>query len=69
MQLKLKTLKNEKLDNFKAHLCACVNKLYGNIAETYSPTISALAYATIHQIAFIDRMTMCIVDTVGTHLY
>jgi len=69
MQLKVKTLQTGELDKFKARLCACGNELYGNVAETYSPTISALAYATVHQIAIIDRMKMCTVDTVGAYLY
>jgi hypothetical protein len=69
MQLKMKTLQSGELDKFKARLCACGNELYGNVSETYSPTISALAYATVHQIAIIDQMKMCTVDTVGAYLY
>ena len=69
MQLKLKMLQNGKVDKYKARLCACGNELWSNTAETYSPTIGALAYATVHQIAIIDRMKMCTVDTVGAYLY
>jgi hypothetical protein len=69
MQLKMKTLQSGELDKFKARLCAYGNELYGNVSETYSPTISALAYATVLQIAIIDQMKMCTVDTVGAYLY
>jgi len=63
MQLKLKLLQNGEIDKYKARLCACGNELWGNVAETYSPTIGALAYATVHQIAVIDQMSTCTVDT------
>jgi histone deacetylase 1/2 len=43
--------------------------LWSASAETYSPTIGALAYATVHQLAVIDNMEMCTVDTVGAYLY
>jgi hypothetical protein len=41
----------------------------GLIAETYSPTISAMAHAVAHQIAILDSMHTCSVDTVGAYLY
>ena len=69
MQLKLKLLQSGAVDKYKARLCACGNELWTNSAETYSPTIGALAYATVHQIAVIDRMAMCTVDTIGAYLY
>ena len=49
----------KKPDKFKARLCACGNELKGQIAETNSPTISALTYSTVHQLCIIDRMEVC----------
>jgi hypothetical protein len=69
MQLKLKLHQDGRLDKFKARLCACGNELKGLIEETYSPTIGALAYATVLQMAIVDRMEMCTIDTVGAYLY
>jgi hypothetical protein len=57
------------VDKYKCRLCGCGNELYGQISETYSPTIGALAYAAVHQIAIIDRMAKCIVDVVQAYLY
>ena len=37
----------------------------GQIADIYSPTIGALTYSIVHQIAIIDRMRVRIIDTVG----
>ena len=45
-----------KPDKHKARLCACGNGLKGQIAGIYSPTIGALTYSIVHQIAIIDRM-------------
>ena len=59
----------KKPDKYKARLCACGNELKGQISETYSPTIGALTYATVHQISIIDRMFVRIIDTVGAYLY
>jgi hypothetical protein len=69
MQLKEKLHQDSSLDKLKARLCACGNELFGAIAETFSPTIGALSYATVHQIAIIDRMHMCTIDTVGAYLH
>jgi Reverse transcriptase (RNA-dependent DNA polymerase) len=69
MQLKIKLLQTNLIDKLKARLCACGNELWSASAETYSPTIGALAYATVHQLAIIDNMKMCTVDTVGAYLY
>jgi histone deacetylase 1/2 len=69
MQLKIKMLQTGLIDKIKARLCACGNELWSATAETYSPTIGALAYATVHQLAVIDSMEMCTVDTVGAYLY
>ena len=69
MQLKIKLLQSGLIDKIKARLCACGNELWSASAETYSPTIGALAYATVHQLAVIDSMEMCTVDTVGAYLY
>jgi hypothetical protein len=68
MQLKAKMHQNNILDKYKARLCACGDELFGLIQETFAPTISALAYATVHQIAVIDRMHKCTVDVVGAYL-
>jgi hypothetical protein len=68
-QLKLKQHQDGTLDKYKARLCACGNELYGQVLETYSPTVGALAYAVVHQIAIIDRMQRCIVDVVQAYLY
>jgi hypothetical protein len=59
----------KKPDKYKARLCACGNELKGQVAETYSPTIGALTYATVHQIVIIDRMHVRIIDTIGAFLY
>lgn len=69
MQLKHKLKQDQSLAKWKARLCACGNELYGMIAETFSPTIGALAYATVHQIAILDRMEKMTVDTVGAYLH
>ena len=69
MQLKEKLKADGTVDKLKARLCACGNELYGSNTETYSPTISALAYATVHQISIIDKMESCTIDTVGAYLY
>lgn len=69
MQLKRKLHQNQSLDKFKARLCACGNELFGLTAETFSPTIGALAYACVHQIAVIDGMHRQTIDTVGAYLY
>jgi hypothetical protein len=68
MQLKHKLHQDLTTDKWKARLCACGNELFGLVAETYSPTIGALAYSTVHQIAIIDRMKRITVDTVGAFL-
>jgi len=69
MLLKLKLMPSGEHDKFKARLCACGNELRGLIEETFSPTISNLANAALHQIAVIDQMHTCIIDTVGAYLY
>ena len=69
MQLKVKRHADSTIDKFKARLCACGNELYGSVAETYSPTVAALTYSAVHQLAVIDEMSMCTVDTVGAYLY
>jgi hypothetical protein len=59
MQLKLKLKDDGTIDKYKARLCARGDMLAGSVEETYSPSISALAYATTHQIAIIDGMFTC----------
>jgi KUP system potassium uptake protein len=68
-QLKKKQHQDGSLNKYKCRLCGCGNELYGQIAETYSPTIGALAYAAVHQIAIIDRMEKCVVDVVQAYLH
>ena len=69
LQLKVKLKDNGTVDKYKASLCARGDMLSGLIDETYSPTVSALAHATAHQIAIIDGMHMCSVDVTGAYLY
>ena len=69
MQLKLKLKQDMTVDKYKARLCGRDDMLSGLIAETYSPTISSLARATALQLAILDNMHTCIVDTVGAYLY
>ena len=45
------------------------DKLKEQIADIYSPTIGALSYSIVHQVAIIDRMHVRIIDTVGAYLY
>ena len=59
----------QKPEKKKARLCACGNELKGKISDLYSPTIGALTYSTVHQLAVIDRMKVRIIDTVGAYLY
>ena len=59
----------QKPEKKKARLCACGNELKGKISDLFSPTIGALTYSTVHQIAVIDRMKVRIIDTVGAYLY
>ncbi len=56
-------------NNYQARLCACGNELKGQIADIYSPTIGALSYSIVHQVAIIDRMHVRIIDTVEAYLY
>jgi hypothetical protein len=58
MQLKPQYFQSKILDKLKARLCACGNELFGTVAETLATTISALAYATVHQIAVLDRIQL-----------
>ena len=67
-QLKEKWRQDGTLDKLKCRLCGCGNELWGQIADTYSPTIAALTYATVHQISIIDRMPRCSVDVVQAYL-
>jgi hypothetical protein len=69
MQLKKKLHQDNSIDKLKARLCACGNELAGMINETFSPTVGALTYATVHQMSIIDRMYKCTVDTVGAYLH
>jgi len=54
-QLKKKLFQDLSVDKYKCRLCVCGNELYGQVPETYSPTVGALAHAAVHQVAIIDR--------------
>jgi hypothetical protein len=69
MQLKIKLKDDGSVDRYKARLCARGDMLSGMIAETYSPTVSALAHSVAHQLAIIDGMHTCSVDVVGANLH
>ena len=71
MQLKIKLNDDGTINKYKARLCARGDMLAGRIPsdETYSPTIGALPFATVHQIAILDNMHTCSVDVVGAYLY
>ena len=69
MPMRCKTHQDGSLSKFKARLCACGNELSGYIADVFSPTINALTYSAVHQIAIIDEMSRCIMDVVGAYLY
>jgi hypothetical protein len=68
-QLKKKLFQDLSVDKYKCRLCVCGNELYGQVPETYSPTVGALAHAAVHQIAVMDNMKMCLVDVVQAYLY
>jgi hypothetical protein len=65
MQLKHKTFQDGTTDKFKARLCGCGNELLGLIADTFSPTVSALSLATVHQLPIINQMETCTLDVTG----
>jgi hypothetical protein len=69
MQLKEKLHQSGLPDKLKARLCGCGNELLGVILDTFSPTVGALSYATVQQIAVIDKMASCSIDVVGAYLY
>jgi hypothetical protein len=69
MQYKIKLNDDGSINKYKARCCIRGDMLKGKIDETYSPTIGLLAHAVTHQIAIIDAMHTCIVDTTGAYLY
>ena len=69
MQLKVKMNDDGSVNKYKARCCARGDELEGTISETYSPTISALTFAVVHQLSIIDEMHTCTIDTVGAYLY
>jgi hypothetical protein len=69
MQLKEKLHQDGSVDKLKARLCACGNELLGVILDTFSPTVGALSYATVQQLAVIDQLHSCSIDVVGAYLY
>ena len=71
MQLKIKLKDDGSVHKYKARLCARGDMLSGKTPdeETYSPTIGALSFAAVHQIAILDKMFTCSVDVVGAYLY
>ena len=68
MQLKKKMKDHETVDKLKARCCACGNELLGLIQATFSPTVASLAHSVLHQIAVVDRMETCLMDTVAAYL-
>ena len=68
MQLKVKMLDANTIDKYKARCCGCGNELQDVALDRYSPTISNLAHSIVHQIAIIDGMHTCTIDTVGAYL-
>jgi hypothetical protein len=56
------------LDKLKARLCACGNELVGLIQETCSHTVSLSVHSMMHQIAVMDQMESCLIDTVAAYL-
>lgn len=71
-QLKIKRSAATGLpERFKARTCARGDMLLRmtNTMDKYSPTVSALTFATVFQIAIIMKMKRRIVDTVGAYLY
>jgi hypothetical protein len=70
MQLKVKLNEQGEVDKRKARLCGCGNEIAEDTeVDTYSPTISALAYSLVHQISIIDNMHACTIDTTSAYLY
>jgi hypothetical protein len=69
IQLKIKMNDNGTINMFKAWCCPKGDELQGRISETFSPTISALAFAVVHQLSIIDEMKTCAIDTVGAYLH
>ena len=71
MQLKIKLNDDGTINKYKARLCARGDMLANKLSpeETFSPTIGALSFATVHQISVLDNMHTCSVDVVGAYLY
>jgi hypothetical protein len=70
----LKAKKNSidgKISKYKCRICARGDMLAGTLEpwETYSPTINALTFATILQLAIIFKLIMKTNDTIGAYLY
>jgi hypothetical protein len=69
MVLKAKYHQNGELNKLKARICGRGDMLAGYVDSVYSPTVSALTFATVLQLSIIDRMHACTFDTVGAYLY
>ena len=69
MQLKIKMNDDGSVNKFKTRCCAREDELEGKISKAYSPTISAITFALVHQLSVIDEMHTCTIDTVGAYLY
>jgi Reverse transcriptase (RNA-dependent DNA polymerase) len=67
-QLKKKYFPDGKVDKYKARGCGRGDQLRDYAEETYSPTIGALTYSTLQNVALIDRMETMLVDTVAAFL-
>lgn len=66
--MKKKYYPDGTVDKFKARGCFRGDLVNDDLTETYSPTIGALTYALVQNIAIIDDMQQCLVDTVGAFL-
>jgi hypothetical protein len=67
-QLKKKYFPDGKVDKYKARGCGRGDQLKDYAQETYSPTIGALTYSTLQNVALIDGMETMLVDTVAAFL-
>jgi len=61
-------IKQDREDRFKARGCYRGDLLDKGYTETYSPTVATMTCAVLQNIAVIDDMEQCLVDTVGAFL-
>ena len=68
VQLKRKFFPDGTVDKYKARGCFRGDLMEKGYTETFSPTISDITLSLIQNIAVIDGMEQCVVDTVGAYL-